>query len=573
MSNSLTLYRPSILDLARNGNFRAIAIWINSLLGPYGIYIRVFPSKSGHLNILIDFKQPRRREFYMGLRKHLVRFICYRLWTLNSERIRDVRIAARITGEPDILWKQSVRIVTPANRESLRQPKHGRSLRKGVAWFKFQVLRSTMMSRLAVAGFFLCYWLLYWELAGKHTSEQSLAAMTSSTIGIEQTIQVDNGQAASKGQLRSASTEQGASEGSLAQLGKGIESQLAIARAAEQFQGKEVYEVKPANGEKVVALTFDDGPWEGTTEQVLDILKQNDIKATFFWVGQALQKNPEIAQKVVADGHAIGNHTWQHLMDDVDQATATQEINSTAQLIYETTGVKTNLFRPPGGNLTGQMAPYARGQNDIITMWSVESQDYYVSAPIIVDNVLSKVQPGSIVLMHDGGGDRSETVKALPQIISALKRQGYQFVTLPQLLATHAEDQPSPSPLQPPTDPSLFNPGSTSGSNQPGNPPSSPATAPDASPYPTTDRGATESPPVSPSSVPTGVGEPSSPSPVMPGSPEISPSPTNSDLTNVGEKRSPAGESTAPSDTQDLNANFNVLADLPISQTNADSPN
>jgi hypothetical protein len=207
MSNSLAVYRPSILDLARNGNFRAIGFWINSLLGPHGIYIHVFPSKAGHLNILIDFKQPRRREFYMGLRKHLVRFICYRLWTLNCERIRDVRIAARIAGEPDILWKQSVRIVTPANRERLRQPDRLRGLRKGVAWLRFQVLRSTMMSRVTLAGFFLCYWLLYWEMAGKHTTEQSLAAMTASTIGVEQTIQGGDGQTATKGQLRPASPE------------------------------------------------------------------------------------------------------------------------------------------------------------------------------------------------------------------------------------------------------------------------------------------------------------------------------------------------------------------------------
>ncbi|WP_421655971.1 polysaccharide deacetylase family protein [Leptothermofonsia sp. ETS-13] len=461
MSNSLALYRPSILELAREGNFRAIAFWINSLLGPYGIYIHATPSRSGQLNILVDFKQPRRREFYMALRKHLVRFICYRLWTLNSEKIRDVRIIARIAGESDILWKQSVRIVTPANREKLRKPGHPQSssplrtlTRRGAAWIRFQIMRSAMVSRLTVASLFLCYWLLYWELAGKHAAEQTLAAMTSSAIVVEQTDQTST-----KGQLRAGTPSNVPNESSLAVLGQSIQQELVQKTVADQFAGKVVYQVKPTDGEKVIALTFDDGPWENTTEQVLDILKQNDIKATFFWVGQALQKNPEIARKVVADGHAIGNHTWRHIMENVDEVTAAEEFNNMARLIYETTGLHTNLFRPPGGNLEGSMAPYAKNQKSVITMWSAESDDYYVSAPIIVDNVLSRAQPGGIVLMHDGGGDRTQTVQALPQIITALKQQGYRFVTVPELLALQAKDE---TIVQPPvsnvTDPSLLEP-------------------------------------------------------------------------------------------------------------------
>jgi peptidoglycan/xylan/chitin deacetylase (PgdA/CDA1 family) len=479
MSSSLALYRPSILELARGGNFRAIALWINSLLGPYGIYIRTSVSRNGQLNILIDFQQPRRREFYMALRKHLVKFICYRLWTLNCEKIRDVRIIARIAGEPDILWKQSVRIVTPANREQTRSGNQFRNLtRQGIAWIRFQMLRSAMVSRLAIASFLLCYWLLYMELAGKHSAERSLAAMTSNAIAVEKPVQPPPNAQLPTALALSKDTTPPAPENSIAQLGKSVEEQTAIAVAADQFQGKEVYEVTPTKGEKVVALTFDDGPWEGSTEQVLNILKQNSIKATFFWVGQALQQNPEIAKKVVADGHAIGNHTWQHLMNDVDEMTAATEIGNTARLIYQTTGVRTNLFRPPGGNLTGAMVPYAKGQKDVITMWSVESQDYMVSAPIIVDNVLSKVQPGGIVLLHDGGGDRSETVQALPQIISALKRQGYRFVTIPELLAVQAKDRAIEAPPgKPVTDPSTFNPGAT----QP-TPPASPTTPTEASP-------------------------------------------------------------------------------------------
>lgn len=465
MTNSLALYRPSILELAQEGNFRAIAFWINSLLGPYGIYIRATPSRSGQMNILVDFKQSRRREFYVALRKHLVRFICYRLWTLNSEKIRDVRIIARIAGEQDILWKQSIRIVTPANRENLRLPNRGkeaaplrRLARRGTAWIRFLIMRSAVVSRLAVASFLLCYWLMYWDAAGQHIAEQSLAAMTSSAI------EQPTDQSSAKGQLRAGTPSNQTQEGSLALIGNQIQQDLVQKIVAEKFVGQTIYEVKPADGEKVIALTFDDGPWQNTTEQVLDILKENDIKATFFWVGQALQKNPEIARKVAAAGHAIGNHTWRHPMETVNEVTAAEEINNTARLIYETTGLRTNLFRPPGGNLEGAMVPHAKSQKHVITMWSAESDDYYVSAPIIVDNVLRRAQPGSIVLMHDGGGDRTETVKALPQIITTLKQQGYRFVTVPELLATQAKEE---NIVQPPstglTDPSPFDPGSSPG--------------------------------------------------------------------------------------------------------------
>lgn len=440
-NSSLVLYRPSILELARGGNFRAIAYWINSLLGPYGIYIRAGASKSGHLNILVDFQQPRRREFYVALRQQLVRFICYRLWTLNSERIRDVRIVARIAGEPDILWKQTVRIATPASRDGGHQGERWRRLaRRGSHWLRFLVLRSAFVSRLAVASFFLCYWLIYWEIAGRHTPEQATGILSFNAIAAQE----QPFEPSVKGQLRAGSplittANPTAANNSLVQLGTGIQQQTTAQTIADQFQGKIVAHVNPVNGEKVVALTFDDGPWDGTTGQVLDILKQYDVKATFFWVGQQIRNNPELAKQVVADGHAVGNHTWRHPMNDVDQLTAADEVGNTARLIYETTGVRTNLFRPPGGNLSGSMVPYAKQQHNIVTMWSVESEDYYVSAPIIVDNVLKGVQPGGIILLHDGGGDRSQTVQALPQIITTLQRQGYRFVTVPELLAMHTK--------------------------------------------------------------------------------------------------------------------------------------
>lgn len=209
--------------------------------------------------------------------------------------------------------------------------------------------------------------------------------------------------------------------------------------APAQLQGKTVYKSEVPNNEKVIALTFDDGPWKETTEQMLDILKQNNIKATFFWVGTSIQENPEIAKKVVADGHAIGNHTWHHWYKQMDRATAKSEIDKTADLIYKTTGVKTTLFRPPGGYLNNGLAAYAKSQNYTVVMWSQTSADTDPKAKyeVFVKNVLRDAKPGSIVLMHDGGGDRRRTVQALPKIISGLKEKGYRFVTVPEILEMH----------------------------------------------------------------------------------------------------------------------------------------
>ncbi|MBD2628279.1 polysaccharide deacetylase family protein [Trichormus variabilis] len=203
-----------------------------------------------------------------------------------------------------------------------------------------------------------------------------------------------------------------------------------------KFQGKTVYKVEPRNKEKVIALTIDDGPWTKTTVEMLDILKQNDVKATFFWVGSALKSNPEIAKRVVAEGHAIGNHTWNHLYKRMDAATAKNEIEKTNELIYQTTGVKTSIFRPPGGYLNNGLAAYAKSQKNSVVMWSLTSADTDPRAKyqVFVKNVVKGAKPGAIVLMHDGGGNRERTVKALPEIITGLKQQGYRFVTIPQLL-------------------------------------------------------------------------------------------------------------------------------------------
>ncbi|MBD2385004.1 polysaccharide deacetylase family protein [Cylindrospermum sp. FACHB-282] len=207
------------------------------------------------------------------------------------------------------------------------------------------------------------------------------------------------------------------------------------------FAGTIIYEAKLKPNQKVIALTFDDGPSPKNTAQILEILKKNNIKATFFMVGQMVQSFPQIAKKVADDGHVLGNHTWHHWYRQMDTATAASEINRTADIIYKTTGVKTNLFRPPGGFLHNGLVDYAKSQKYAVMMWSSESGDSQRrgQAPTLVKNVLKTAKPGAIVLMHDGGGNRSRSVKALPQVITGLKSQGYRFVTIPELLEMQAQ--------------------------------------------------------------------------------------------------------------------------------------
>jgi peptidoglycan-N-acetylglucosamine deacetylase len=217
-----------------------------------------------------------------------------------------------------------------------------------------------------------------------------------------------------------------------------------ISAVPKSLQGTIIYQAKLKPNQKVIALTFDDGPEPKNTGKVLDILRQNHIKATFFMVGQMVQTYPQLAKKVVSDGHSVGNHTWHHWYRPMDATTAASEVNRTADIIYKTTGAKTALFRPPGGYLNNGLAAYAKNHQQAVMMWSVVSGDAdrrQPQAPRLVKNVLKGAKPGAIVLMHDGGGNRTKTVKALPQIISGLKAQGYRFVTLPELLEIQAQEQ------------------------------------------------------------------------------------------------------------------------------------
>lgn len=191
--------------------------------------------------------------------------------------------------------------------------------------------------------------------------------------------------------------------------------------------------------DKEVALTFDDGPEAVWTPKVLEILKQKNVKATFFVIGKQAQKYPEILQQINSEGHIIGDHTLNHVdLTKLDAAQVNQEIEECAIIIHEIIGKKPRLVRPPFGfhNPTADNVVYSKGR--IIVLWSLDTEDWTgLDAEKIKARVLPKMQNGFIILQHAGENPKlGGSVQALPDIIDELKAQGYTFVTIPELLET-----------------------------------------------------------------------------------------------------------------------------------------
>lgn len=203
----------------------------------------------------------------------------------------------------------------------------------------------------------------------------------------------------------------------------------------QKLRGKVVNEMVIPSDRKVIALTFDDGPSKERTNDILYVLKTHNIKATFFVLGQNVQTYPDLTLRIVQHGHAIGNHSWSHPYAHQSQASAARQIDKTTELIQKITGVKTELFRPPGGYLNNGLANYAKQKQNAVIMWSVDTSDYRSNSKKIMDNALKNAKSGGIILLHDGGGERRNTLIALPHLIEELQKQGYEFVTIPELLA------------------------------------------------------------------------------------------------------------------------------------------
>ena len=197
-----------------------------------------------------------------------------------------------------------------------------------------------------------------------------------------------------------------------------------------------------------VALTFDDGPNEPYTLQILDILDKHNIKATFFMIGKNVEKFPETARRVAEAGHVIGNHTYNHRGPLLNTSLrATGEIKRAEEAIKKVTSLPLYLFRPPYGATNRWVLRQAERLGYVICQWSVNAGDWRRANPgKIKKKVISEVEGGAIILMHDGrnlaaGHNRTSTVAALPEIILSLQDKGYNFVTLPQLLELEVKNK------------------------------------------------------------------------------------------------------------------------------------
>jgi cellulose synthase/poly-beta-1,6-N-acetylglucosamine synthase-like glycosyltransferase/peptidoglycan/xylan/chitin deacetylase (PgdA/CDA1 family)/spore germination protein YaaH len=205
-----------------------------------------------------------------------------------------------------------------------------------------------------------------------------------------------------------------------------------------------------AGGEHEVAITFDDGPDPEWTPRVLEILKARGVKAVFFLIGKNAEDYPGLVARIFAEGHEIGNHTYYHAnLAIMSQARMRLELNMTQRLIESITGHSTTLFRPPYNadstpTSIEELTPLKLAQDELgytVVLEKVDPQDWArPGADVIVQRVKDLRDEGNLVLLHDAGGDRSQTVEALPQIIDYLQTRGDRIVSLSELLHIPRDD-------------------------------------------------------------------------------------------------------------------------------------
>jgi peptidoglycan/xylan/chitin deacetylase (PgdA/CDA1 family) len=189
--------------------------------------------------------------------------------------------------------------------------------------------------------------------------------------------------------------------------------------------------------QRMVALTFDDGP-SGRTPAILRVLAHNHAHATFFVVGRATRGMEPVLRQIAATGSELADHTYSHAdLLALRPSARRRQLQWTRALVARATGVQPHFFRPPYGATGPAVNRLGRSLGLVPVLWSVDSRDWQLpGTKAIVRRVLANVRPGAIVLMHDGGGDRQETLRALPAILRALKRRHLQVVTLSRMFAS-----------------------------------------------------------------------------------------------------------------------------------------
>lgn len=184
--------------------------------------------------------------------------------------------------------------------------------------------------------------------------------------------------------------------------------------------------------DKQIAITFDDGPDLNYTPQILDILKEKNVKATFFIVGIQIKKFPEVVQRMVDEGHLIANHTYNHpKLTALSQSELLHELDATDALIEEIVGFKPVIVRPPYGSINAEVRQTIEETGREVVLWNIDPRDW-ASTPVdeMYENVMSNAKDEGNILFHSFGGKQIQnTVDLLPKVIDALQSQGYTFVT------------------------------------------------------------------------------------------------------------------------------------------------
>jgi peptidoglycan/xylan/chitin deacetylase (PgdA/CDA1 family) len=196
-----------------------------------------------------------------------------------------------------------------------------------------------------------------------------------------------------------------------------------------------------APGSRQVALTYDDGPNDPHTMQLLEVLARHSVQTTFFLIGRYVQQHPEIARAIAQAGHAIGNHTFTHpLLTFKSEAQIRRELRQCRAALEDAIGQHSNLFRPPFGGRRPAVLRLARELGLKPIMWSVTGYDWNAPpAAVIERKVARQIRGGDVILLHDGGhkqmgDDRSQTVIATDQLIARYKAEGYDFATVPRMM-------------------------------------------------------------------------------------------------------------------------------------------
>ncbi len=209
------------------------------------------------------------------------------------------------------------------------------------------------------------------------------------------------------------------------------------ADAETEGESSIVYRAHANEGGKI-ALTFDDGPHPRYTAEILSILAEYDVRATFFIVGENAEYYPALIGEILAAGHEIGNHSYDHSrLSHAAADTVKEEILRAESVIYELSDYKTKLFRPPEGMFNEHLIEAARELDYRVILWNIDTRDWDHTPPAaIADHILTQVKSGDIILMHDYIGFDSPTPEALRLVIPALLDENYRFVGISELLGS-----------------------------------------------------------------------------------------------------------------------------------------